>query len=69
MVASGLSRTKHTKFLWSSEKQGVEDFQNAFAQSHCAVEAKRFLPPGWPERTKKEFTLCAARSKQTTNND
>jgi hypothetical protein len=32
MVASGLSRTKHTKFLWPSEKQGVEDFQNAFTR-------------------------------------
>jgi hypothetical protein len=44
MVASGLSRTKHTKFLSPSDKQGVEDFQNESAKAHCAVEAKHFLP-------------------------
>jgi hypothetical protein len=48
MVTSGLGRTKYTKFLWPSDKQGVEDFQNEFAKAYCAVEAKHFfaLPPG-----------------------
>jgi hypothetical protein len=49
MVASGLNRAKHTKFLWPSEKQGVEDFQSAFAQSRCAVEGKQFLAHPPPE--------------------
>jgi hypothetical protein len=66
MVASGLSRAKHTKFLWPSEKQGVEDFQNAFAQSRCAVEGKQFL--AYP-RPSVDFQNCArgaALIKQTT---
>jgi integrase len=68
MVASGLSRTKHTKFLWPSDKQGVEDFQNKFAKPQCAVEAKQFLPPPpWAKLISETRTQRRAAIEQTTN--
>jgi hypothetical protein len=46
----------------------VEEFQNEFAQPHCAVEAKRFLPH--PQGAKSNFRTRARRCatiKQTSN--
>jgi hypothetical protein len=69
MVTSGLGRTKYTKFLWPSDKQGVEDFQNEFAKAHCAVEAKHFLPCHQGKVDFRKRARSGATIKQTTNND
>jgi hypothetical protein len=37
-----------------------EDFYKKFAKAYCAIEAKQFLPHPAPNRTNKEFTICAA---------
>jgi hypothetical protein len=67
MVTSGLGRTKYTKFLWPSDKQGVEDFQNEFAKAHCAVEAKHFCPATRAKLISENAHAAARRSnKQLT---
>jgi hypothetical protein len=63
------SRFETSKTLYlqkDAEGRGIfsQNLRRGIARSRPSV----FYPPGWPKRTKKEFTLCAARSnKQQTN--
>jgi hypothetical protein len=57
--------------MYADLRVWIEEFGTEFAQLYCAVEAKQFLPHPALDRTKKEFTICAAltnKQLELTNN-